>query len=336
MKIRLQITLILIGLLALSLTACDAIVPVGKGEDPTPTPDFTQTLVALEQVLEATEPPPEPTATATVEAPADPPPAEEPAATAAPTQAAAPTDTPVPPAPTTSPADGPIMATETTTPLMFQADADQFMAVYLDDAPQIDGDINDWPGTVYALGQVVYGSEFYANQADLFGEFKASWDNEYLYLGVLVRDTQFAQTASGAQLFNGDSIELLLDTDLAGDMGTDDLNADDYQLGFSPGNLVGAGTLPEAYLWAPTDREGPLDAALVDARLTDDGWMIEIAIPWETLGGVPAAETVMGILVSVSDNDAVGQNAQHSVVTFQSERKLTDPTSWAPLLLTNP
>ena len=43
----------------------------------------------------------------------------------------------------------------------------------------------------------------------------------------------------------------------------------------------------------------------------------------------------MGILISVSDNDSNGVNAQQTVISFQ-ERNLTNPSAWAPLELVGP
>ncbi|MEJ2511938.1 MAG: sugar-binding protein, partial [Anaerolineales bacterium] len=127
-----------------------------------------------------------------------------------------------------------ISVTQTVTPAMVPSAGtgdEQWTIAYLDQAPVIDGDINDWPGTIYAIDKVVFGPEFYANQIDLFGEFKFGWDADDLYLGVLVRDSQFVQTSTDALLFQGDSIEVLLDTDWSGDQNSDTLSADDYQIG---------------------------------------------------------------------------------------------------------
>jgi hypothetical protein len=293
----------------------------------TATPNLTLTALFLPTETPPATETPEPIADLPTETTAPEPTAE---ATAAET-AAPPTETPEPPTPT---AGGPLAATQTTTPVSVAASGAPLTAAFLAAPPRIDGDINDWPGTIYALDVVVQGSEYYADARDLFGEFKTGWDANYLYLGVLVRDSMFVQTASGALLFQGDSVEVLLDADRPGDAAETDLSADDYQLGFSPGNLTG-GTGAEAHLWTPSDREGPLEGALVAARLTDDGWMLEIAIPWTALGVTPAGGLELGLLLSVSDNDLTSKNAQQTVISFQS-RNLTDPTTWAQFLLAAP
>lgn len=258
-----------------------------------------------------------------------------------------PTDTPATSMPTaqagedtqpTAASSGPtLIPAQTQTPISFAADAEdiQIFVPYLADPPTIDGDTGDWGGDIYALDKIVKGSEFFANELDLSGDFKIGWDMEYLYIGVTVRDTQFVQTASGAQLSQGDSLEILLDTQWQADLSDDDLSADDYQLGFSPGNLKEV-SIPEGYLWAPDDRAGSLTMAKVAGRLTDDGYMMEVAIAWEEIGVTPTNETTLGFLLSVADNDFINRIEQQSVVSFAPQRFLFDPTTWVPIFLVNP
>ncbi len=224
--------------------------------------------------------------------------------------------------------------TPVSVPLPGSSDA-QWMIDYLDDAPDIDGDFGDWPGVVYAMDKIVFGPEFFANQVDLSAEFKIGWDDQFLFLGVLVRDSQFVQTATEGMIFQGDSIEVLLDADWEGDRNSDKLSDDDYQLGFSPGNL-GDIPVPIAYLWAPTDREGPMQLSQVKGRLTEDGYMVEIAIAWEEVGVNPTPGMTLGFLLSVSDNDSIGKNEQQSVISFSEPRLLTNPSTWVPVVLAAP
>lgn len=206
-------------------------------------------------------------------------------------------------------------------------------ADYLENPPTIDGDIGDWSGTIYSMGEVVYGPGYYANALDLFGEFKIAWDEQYLYLGVIVRDTKFVQNADGYYIYLGDSLELLLDTDLAGDYASETLSSDDFQIGFSPGDLRDNNPGAEAFLWYPKGDAGTLSSARVGGRLTDDGYMMEVALPWSELGVTPLNGQTFGFLLSVSDNDSVTADEQHSMVSFAPGRKLLDPTTWRTLIL---
>ncbi len=209
------------------------------------------------------------------------------------------------------------------------------LAFYQSQVPQIDGDPGDWSGVWYATDHIVFGQEFHAGRADLSGEFKLGWDADFLYIAVAVRDTKFVQNAGAAQLYQGDSIEILLDTDVTGDFSEQVLNGDDFQIGVSPGNLL-EHTAPEVYIWAPENKAGPVSRVLIGARLTEEGYLMEVAIPWFVLEVTPFADLHLGFLFSISDNDAVGQNVQQSVASYVPRRILYNPTTWNDLRLVQP
>jgi hypothetical protein len=209
------------------------------------------------------------------------------------------------------------------------------IVVFLQSPPTIDGDIGDWQLPLYAVENVVAGQGYYANKKDLSGEVKLAWDAQFLYVGALVRDTKFVQEAAGPQLWKGDSLELLLDAELAEDFDDHTLSLDDYQLGISPGNLLD-NPVPEAFMWTPRQLAGARDSLLIASRLTDDGYMMEVAIPWSEFDVVPQTGQHFGFLFSISDNDTAGKNAQQTVVSFAPQRLLHDPTAWYDLLLGGP
>ena len=328
---------ILLGLLLVMSACTRSVTPT---EEPQATeidlfPQQTLTAMSLAVDTQAADSPPEDTATTT---PLPPEETETPAEQATETPLTA-TSTPEITEETQESSTGnALIVTQTVSPVSIPpagGDSVQWAIENLAAEPVIDGDIGDWPGVIYAIDKIVFGPEFYANQIDLFGEFKLGWDAQYLYIGVLVRDSRFVQTATDERLFLGDSIELLLDTDRNGDLDSQELSADDYQLGFSPGNLEDV-PVPVAYLWAPTDREGVMQSAQVQGRLTDDGYMVEIAIAWQELGVTPTAGMTFGMLLSVSDNDTIGKNEQQTVISISETRDLTNPTTWIPVVLASP
>ncbi|MGD8456505.1 MAG: sugar-binding protein [Anaerolineales bacterium] len=209
------------------------------------------------------------------------------------------------------------------------------IVVFLGSPPTIDGDIGDWQLPLYAVETVVSGQAYYANKKDLSAEVKFGWDAQFLYIGTIVRDTKFIQEATGPQLWKGDSLEMLLDTELAEDFDDTVLSLDDFQLGISPGNLLDSPT-PEAYMWAPRQMAGERTDLLIAGRLTDDGYMMEVAVPWSEFDLVPQTGQHFGFLFSVSDNDTADNNAQQSVVSLAPQRLLHDPTAWYDLLLGGP
>ncbi len=205
----------------------------------------------------------------------------------------------------------------------------------LNSAPNIDGDVSEWSLSLYPVANVVYGGANRTGESDLYATVMVGWDNDNLYLGVRVKDSKFVQNATGAYLYRGDSIEILLDTLVSADFYYRGLTGDDYQLGMSPGSLVGSKS-PEAYLWYPAGLAGPRGQVDIGVLPTGQGYQIEVAIPWSIFGVSPSTGQHFGFAFSVSDNDNSSTNVQQSMISNVSTRALTDPTTWGDLTLVGP
>jgi hypothetical protein len=294
-------------------------------------PPVNQTLTAIFQ-----EPPAEATATPTlppvVTATSSGPGAADPTATTAPvTSNPTATTAPVTSNPTATNA---LPQASATIPSMRPRAA--VVAKYMSTPPIIDGDWSEWKdqGTEYPANQIVHGRENWTGAEDLSASFYVGWDDNYLYLAVKVRDDQYVQNASGADLFKGDSIEIMLDTNLQDDFYYTSLSADDFQLGISPGRPDVNGTR-EAYLWYPSSIAGPRSSVTIASRMYDDGvYRVEAAIPWSVFETKPSNGTNMGFVLSVSDNDNPSANVQQTMVSNVADRKLTDPTTWGNIQFT--
>lgn len=237
----------------------------------------------------------------------------EPTNTTAPT--AAPTKTALPPAPPVNPR-GPVME-----------------AGYISFDPTIDGSWSEWKDytTQYPVTYVVYGGSNWKGSDDLEASYAAVWDYDYLYIGVKVHDDKYVQNAEGQDLYLGDSIEILLDTNFNGDYYTQSLSSDDYQLGISAGNDDDVDK--EAFLWFPSSKAG--DRSSVDIGFTtEEGlYRIEARIPWSVFSVTPAKGMHLGIAVSVSDNDDSEANKQQTMVSSAPNRHLLNPTTWGEIVL---
>jgi hypothetical protein len=253
-----------------------------------------------------------------------------------------PTDTSVPPSatPTVEPSETPVptqvptLAPPTATPDLSRRTITSVAASRMSTAPTIDGDWNDLPSKEYPAEIVVYGAANWKSRNDLAASFKIGWDATYLYLGVKVSDDVYVQNATGANLFKGDSLEILLDTDVPSDYYVTTLSPDDFQLGISPGRPNVNGT-KEAYLWLPANLAGSRSQVKI-ASLRNDAegiTRIEVAIPWALFGVTPASGDHYGFVLSVSDNDNPASNVQQSMVSNVKTRVLTDPTTWGDLTL---
>lgn len=208
-------------------------------------------------------------------------------------------------------------------------------AYYFSSPPHIDSELGDWTLNLVPVSHVVYGSSAHDGEDDLYATMMLGWDNSYLYLGIRVKDEKYVQYATGIDIFKGDSLEILIDTNVSGDYYLARLSYDDYQLGISPGS-TNPGQNPEAYLWYPYSLSGPRDQVRIEAQKTGQGYQIEVAIPWSVFGVDPCENMHLGFAFSVSDNDAQGYRRQESMISNVPTRVLTDPTSWGDLILVKP
>ena len=313
--------------LVVLLTACNLTPSPGPVQPTFPVPNQTMTalfstplptLIMTQPPGSATEvPSPVPSLT-------EPPPTEVP-----------PTSTPTEePSATPVPTQVPTLAPPTLTPDISKRTITSVTATHMSTAPTIDGDWNDLPSKEYAAEIVVYGAANWTGRADLAASFKIGWDATYLYLGVKVSDDVYVQNATGENLFKGDSLEILLDTDVSADFYVTTSSPDDFQLGISPGrpNVSGA---KEAYLWQPTNIAGSRSQVKIASSRNDAEGItrVEVAVPWTLFGVTPAAGDHYGFAFSVSDNDNPSDNVQQSMVSNVKTRALTNPTTWGDLTL---
>ncbi len=270
-----------------------------------------------------------------VNPPATLPPASIPAATHTPPSLITSTPLPIPATNTSAPLLFPCPTPPALTPAvadLTRTNGPAIHAMPCPTPPRIDGDLGEWILNS-GVNQVVFKPENWSGSEDLTAPFAAAWDAAHLYLGVWVVDDVHAQTQQGALIYRGDSVEVLFDADLRGDLTDARLSADDYQLGFSPGALVGNN--PEAYLWFPVAREGKPDGVVVAARQAGEGgdYYLEVAIPWSLFNITPTGGEQYGFALSVSDNDTPGAAEQQSMISTVPTRRLTDPTTWGTLVL---
>jgi len=311
MNLRIRISLVAVALLAATL-ACN--LP-GRTAEPTPSePTPNRTMTALFQIItqQVTLAPPSVVNTPDLQLST----ATEMVSSPSPTAAT----TPLPPATVT-----PTKAAELRT-------AGRAAAAFLRTPPVMDGVWDEWGTTAFPARLVVFGEENHDGKEDQEGSFRIGWDSTYLYLAVKVIDDEYVQNATGVDIFKGDSIELLFDVDLQGDLNSTELNQDDYQLVISPGKGGIAGP-KEAYLYYPSARVGARTDVVIASEGGDGLYRVEIAIPWTLFGINPASGQQYGFLVSISDNDNPAANVQQSMVSNVANRSLTNPTTWALLTL---
>ncbi len=222
-------------------------------------------------------------------------------------------------------------------------------ATYIDKNLNIDGDLYEWdPPIQKVINYVVYGANNWTGEADCSGTVVAGWDEDYLYLGVRVKDDKYVQEAVKEQLYLGDSIEIVFDRYVSADYYLQAMTGDDYQIGISPGRYgietcyvisgkVMTGCTPEppqAYMWFPKTEAGKKTEIKIGALESGQGYQVEFKIPWDLLGVAnPNVGDHYGFAISISDNDKAGTLNQQTMVSNVSTRFYSDPTSWGDLYL---
>jgi hypothetical protein len=203
-------------------------------------------------------------------------------------------------------------------------------AYYAATPPTIDGDLSDWDSPlINSVPYTVYKT------SDNSARFTIKWDHDNMYIAVKVEDDNFYQSTSGGEdMYKGDSVEILLDKELKEDSCSTVMTGDDYQLGISPGDLIGTQG-PSVWMWYPLDKKGYKIVSIVSVATgppTDVlGYIIEVAIPWGAFDGAPDGSEYYGFAFSVSDNDNPGTQQEGMLSTDPKRTIFSNPMLWGTL-----
>ncbi|RME96926.1 MAG: hypothetical protein D6768_20895 [Chloroflexi bacterium] len=225
------------------------------------------------------------------------------------------------------------------TPVERAADAGEFTANrVISGTLQIDGSVADWAalppfvpmsGITHDAGCAVRYPDAGA-LADLGGRVQFAYDDTFLYVAFDVNDDGLLPyTGSDDRIFLGDSVQLLLDLDLAGDADQSQLSSDDVQIDILP-----QPDAPRAALWQlSTLTSGAPAGARVAAAPTDTGYLVEAALPWAGLGTIARPGDRLGVVAAINDNDSPDSNNQECIISTAPRRDWRNPTTWGTLLL---
>ncbi len=202
--------------------------------------------------------------------------------------------------------------------------------------PTFSGDVatdSFWDSTLpYTANHLAFKSSNYSVPSGYTVSYELKWDSSNLYVGAEIVDPNgYIQEATGSNMYKGDSLEILLDTNLAQDYCRRSLTGNDYQLGLSGGYNM---TAPEAYLWYPKNDAGSKVVVTVQGLIisvSPVGWDLEATIPWSVLGVTPSGGEYYGFAFSVSANEVSGTAQQQAVWSSDPYRLLTDPMTWGTL-----
>ena len=183
----------------------------------------------------------------------------------------------------------------------------------------LDGTTRNWPGippNVVSGQRLVLGSE----AGGLEATFKLCWDDAHLYvLASVVDPTPLRNKHAGADLWQGDAVEIFLGTENVGEGGP--LRFSDRHL------LIGAGAAGKAPVYdshAPAQYDCP---ALVVPGGDGKSYTLEAAIPWESLGLVPKVGAALRFDFGVDDS-AGGEGRRAQIMWNGTDKNAGDRTRW--------
>ena len=233
----------------------------------------------------------------------------------------------------------------------------------------IDGDLSDWSKanwfTVDKKAQVVYGVGAWTGAQDMSFRAAFQWEPDALLMAIDVTDNIVVQEKKGADMWEGDHVEVWLDTDLYSDYNEAVNSSDDLQIGLSPGNF--ADVKPEVYVWVPSIDPKSIAQVHIAAKRTKEGYTLEVRFPtkflFQTLAkrvGIDPTRPVklpkylspeqatlqatvlasgklqagfrLGLMIDGSDTDEMRQ-PQKCMLSTSPERQWGDPTTFNVLEL---
>lgn len=196
-----------------------------------------------------------------------------------------------------------------------------------DPPPVIDADPDEWQNLPLEIEigekNVTWGKAKWDGEEDLSGIIKLCYDQNYLYILADVVDEKIT-VAPGREMFSCDHVELTFYAKYElGQKGP--INNDWRVIGFSPGTMDPVGDIftditPEAYIVRPINTDSSnID---VEAKETEEGYLLEARIPWEILGVKKPVKLgqYFGFDIHLSDSDS-GQD-QETLTSL-------NPKTWA-------
>ncbi len=184
--------------------------------------------------------------------------------------------------------------------------------------PVIDGSIQEWDKfESFSAFEPTIKKENYTSHTDISGTFYSCWDEDNFYFAIQVVDDVFSQNYTSNQISKGDSVTIVLDTELVEDMQIQFYNSDDYEINFSPGNFSGVSA--ESFMNWPSN--APPREVIIDSTRLANGYLIEASIPWYNFSNyVPKDMDVLGFTVSILDTDSLPLDSPTTELVISSSK----------------
>ena len=174
---------------------------------------------------------------------------------------------------------------------------------------KMDGSVSEWRGmsSTRILGAehlVVSVNDIkWLGDADTSAIIYGGWDDENLYLALDVLDDKYLPV-TGDKTQKGDSVEIYLDMNIAGDYGSAEYSSDDFHIKLSPpqksqipGLLISQGNKGRKKVISA-------EKVKVAGAQTTNGYHLELIIPWKVLNVEKVdAGTKVGFDIGLLDRD---------------------------------
>ncbi len=206
-------------------------------------------------------------------------------------------------------------------------------------APAIDGDLSEYAGLEsYAIPHTNIWEGETTDEADLTGSFSVAYDDQFLYVAVdVVDDTVVSNIAPNDVKghWRSDSVEITVDPAGAG---VSENTLTTFKTGIFPFDT-------EGNVQAERDadaNQGVISVTAPDMQVassrTDQGYALEVAIPWNAVPGEVAAGDTIGFNILIYDCDkadaALGENCNEARTAWSAWDSIQGlPRLWGHLTL---
>ncbi|MCF7973606.1 MAG: discoidin domain-containing protein [Phycisphaerae bacterium] len=204
----------------------------------------------------------------------------------------------------------------------------------------IDGDLSDWnldamiPAVLDTAEQLNAGQASWDGPDDLSGKFYMLWDDENVYMAVIVKDDTLSMNKTGVDIWNADCVEVFFAT-------TNRVapHAEHYQYGFNAN--------AQKWNWdnMETSTSAEPGSLQIAAVTTADGYICEASIPYADINQLDwSVGSIIGFHPVIDDTDAADREIQMTWTSFEAHAQdlgygylvLSDERAVAPELGKNP
>jgi hypothetical protein len=170
-------------------------------------------------------------------------------------------------------------------------------------------------------------------EADLHAKVSLGYSQKSLFVRAEIADDfPMNNDKTGADIWNGDGLELCISLDKDADPGREFYGPKDFQIGISPGK-PDQGIKPSIWAWGSL-KKSP-DGAVIDVQKTSSGYLIQAIIPWASLVSdfIPQKGWELGFDCAIDDADQGSKDRQSQNIWCGDGNFYANPSQWGILIL---